>query len=83
MVPRHLPLAVTVRNPELDAVALQRPRGSAEAYRKAAAEELLSAREEALAHMRRAGVVVLDVPPEQAGLMVVDRYGEVKRRGTL
>jgi uncharacterized protein (DUF58 family) len=81
--PRHVPLAVTLRNPELDAVAVRRPELAADAWRKAAAEELLRAREEALAHMRRAGVMVLDVPPERAAEAVVDRYLELKRRGHL
>lgn len=81
--PRHLPLAVTLRNPELDAVAAQRPALEANAWRKAAAEELLRAREEALSHMRRAGVMVLDVAPERAAESVVDRYQELKRRGHL
>ena len=52
-------------------------------WRKAAAEELLRAREEALSHMRRAGVVVLDVPPERAAEAVVSKYLELKRRGRL
>ena len=81
--PRHLPLAVTLRNPELDAVAVQRPQVAGDAWRKAAAEELLRAREEALSHMRRAGVMVLDVAPERAAESVVDRYQELKRRGHL
>jgi uncharacterized protein (DUF58 family) len=81
--PRHLPLAVTLRNPELDGVAAARPAAARDAWRKAAAEELLRAREEALSHMRRAGVVVLDVPPERAAEAVVDKYLELKRRGRL
>jgi uncharacterized protein (DUF58 family) len=81
--PRHLPLAVTLRNPELDAIATQRPAEVRDAWRKAAAEELLRAREEALSHMRRAGVLVLDVPPARAAEAVVDTYLELKRRGRL
>jgi uncharacterized protein (DUF58 family) len=81
--PRHLPLAVTLRNPELDAVATQRPATSRDAFRKAAAEELLHAREEALGHMRRAGVLVIDVTPERAAQAVVAKYLDLKRRGTL
>jgi uncharacterized protein (DUF58 family) len=79
--PRHLPLAVTLRNPELDAVAALRPAEVHDAFRKAAAEELLHAREEALGHMRRAGVLVLDVPPERAAQAVVAKYLDLKRRG--
>lgn len=81
--PRHLPLAVTLRSPELDGVATMRPDASRDAYRKAAAEELLHAREEALAHMRRAGVLVIDVTPERAAQAVVQKYLDLKRRGTL
>lgn len=81
--PRHLPLAVTLRNPELDRVAGLRPASAHDAFRKAAAEELLRAREEALGRMRHAGVVVLDVPPERAAEGVVAKYLELKRRGRL
>jgi len=81
--PRHLPLAVTLRNPELDRAAMQRPETPRDAYRKAAAEELLHAREEALGHMRRAGVLVIDVTPERAAQAVVAKYLDLKRRGTL
>lgn len=81
--PRHLPLAVTLRNPELDRAATARPGTAHEAYRKAAAEELLRAREEALGHMRAAGVLVLDVPPEKAAHAVVSQYHDLKRRGVL
>jgi uncharacterized protein (DUF58 family) len=81
--PRHLPLVVTLRNPELDRVATSRPDLVVDAYRKAAAEELIRARNEALSAMRRSGAVVLDVPPEHASSAVVDRYLELKRRGRL
>ena len=81
--PRHLPLVVTLRNPELDKVATQRPATPHDAFRKAAAEELLHAREEALGHMRRAGVIVIDVTPERAAQAVVAKYLELKRRGAL
>lgn len=83
LLPRHLPLAVTVRDTELEAVAISRPASNQAAYRKAAAEALLLAREDALASMRRSGVLVLDVPPEHAGAAVVDAYSEIKRRGRL
>src|SRR5216110_2631697 len=81
--PRHLPLAVTLQNPELNQVAALRPVAAHDAFRKAAAEELLRAREEALGRMRRAGVLVLDVPPERAAEAVVAKYVDLKRRGRL
>jgi uncharacterized protein (DUF58 family) len=81
--PRHLPLAVTLRNPELDSVAAVRAAAPRDAFRKAAAEELLRARDEALGHMRRAGVLVIDVTPQRAAQAVVTKYLDLKRRGTL
>ena len=81
--PRHLPLVVVLRNPELDAAAQRRPADAHEAFQRAAAEELLRARDEALGHMRRAGVIVLDVAPAQAARAVVAQYSELKRRGVL
>ncbi|HLB81758.1 MAG TPA: DUF58 domain-containing protein [Gemmatimonadales bacterium] len=81
--PRHLPLAVTLKNPEVEQVAALRPTVARDAFRKAAAEELLRAREEALAHMRRSGVQVLDVAPRRAAEAVVAQYLDLKRRGRL
>ncbi len=81
--PRHLPLALTLRNPELDAAASRRARDPADAWRRAAAEELLAARGEALALMRRSGIIVLDTPPARAGAAAVNAYLELKKRGRL
>ena len=72
--PRHLPLAVTLRDPALERVATARPVALSAAFERAAGEELLQAREEALAVMRRQGVLVLDVAPRGAAEAVVERY---------
>lgn len=77
---RHLPLAVTMRDVDLDAIAAGVPANAASAYRQAAAEELLLEREHALAVMRRAGVQVVDVAPRSLGPAVVERYLDVKAR---
>ena len=81
--PRHLPLVVTMRNSELDKAASARPQMVTEAYRKAAAEELIAARNDALQRMRRRGAMVLDTTPELSAGAVVDQYVELKRRGRL
>ncbi len=81
--PRHLPLAVTLRDPSLERLASRRPATVDAAFERAAAEELLQAREDALADMRRRGVLVLDVPPGQASRAVVQQYNLLKRRGVL
>ena len=66
-----------------DRVAVLRPERVEDAYRKAAAEELIRARNEALTGMRQSGAFVIDVSPENASSAVVDRYLELKRKGTL
>jgi uncharacterized protein (DUF58 family) len=80
---RHLPLAVAIRNPDLEAAAALPPTDEAAVYRRAAAEELLQARAAALASMQRAGVLVADTRPGDAVPAVVNRYLDVKRRGML
>jgi len=81
--PRHLPLAVTLRDPALERLAPARPASAAAAFERAAAEELLQARDEALVEMRRRGVLILDVPPGGASAAVVEQYNRLKRRGVL
>jgi uncharacterized protein (DUF58 family) len=81
--PRHLPLAVALRDPALERLATVRPSSTSQAFERAAAEELLQSREEALAEMRSRGVLVLDVPPAGASTAVVEQYNRLKRRGVL
>jgi uncharacterized protein (DUF58 family) len=80
---RHLPLAVAIRNPELEAAAAAPPEDESAVFRRAAAEELLQARAHALTAMQRAGVLVADTRPQDAVPAVVNRYLEVKRRALL
>ncbi|MFN8651367.1 MAG: DUF58 domain-containing protein [Gemmatimonadales bacterium] len=81
--PRHLPLAVALRDPSLERLSVRRPERAADAFERAAAEELLQSREEALADMRSRGILVLDVPPAGASAAVVEQYNTLKRRGAL
>jgi uncharacterized protein (DUF58 family) len=80
---RHLPIAVAIRNPDLEATAQLPPKSEADVYRRAAAEELLQARGAALTQMQRAGVLIADSRPTDAVPNVVNRYLDVKRRGLL
>lgn len=81
--PRHLPLAVTLRDPALERTAVVHAVSAADAFERAAAEELLTTRAAALAQMRSRGVLVVDVPPAQAARAVVEQYDQLKRRGLL
>jgi len=81
---RHLPIVVALRNDRLAAAAVPSSRHATSAlFESAAAEELISAREEALARMRQSGVSVLDVSPHKLTASVINRYLEVKARAIL
>jgi uncharacterized protein (DUF58 family) len=84
---RHLVVVVALRNDDIFAAAAPRshagPAAAPALYERAAAEELILARDEALEGMRRAGVVVLDVSPRVMTAAVINRYLELKSRGAL
>ncbi len=80
---RHLLVVVAIQNEALLAAARPSTAGATALYQSAAAEELVHEREEALARMRSAGLVVLDVPPSRMAAAVVNRYLEIKARGQL
>ncbi len=79
----HLPLLVALRNVELEEAAMAPVSREEDAYRRAAAQELLQEREVALAAVRRQGVMVADIRPGDAVTETMARYVEVKRRGLL
>ncbi len=90
---KHLALIVALRNDAMFAAAdgLPYAHDSEEGtpdprtplYTRAAAEELVQARAEALERMRRTGAIVLDISPAQMTAAVVNRYLELKSRGAL
>lgn len=80
---RHLPLFLAIRNPQLFAAAAAPAPDAAAAFHRAAAAELVVARARTLGAMRESGVQVADVPPDGAVAAAVNRYVEIKRRGTL
>jgi uncharacterized protein (DUF58 family) len=81
---RHLPVVVAMRNDRLvEAAVPSRALSSSELFESAAAEELLSARDDALQRMRRAGVAVVDVSPSAMTAAVINRYLEIKARAAL
>jgi uncharacterized protein (DUF58 family) len=77
---RHLPLVVTLRDLDLERAARGVPASAREACRQAAAEEILHARDQALAMLRARGVTVLDADPRALTASVIDRYLDLKAR---
>lgn len=81
---RHITVFLALRNDSLVAAAQPAIGGSEpDAWRGAAAESLLDARADALQRMKRAGVQVLDVPPQAMSAALVNRYLSIKARGEL
>jgi uncharacterized protein (DUF58 family) len=83
LLPRHLPLIVTIGDKDLRALVAESPRNVAEVYQQSVAEEMLQQREEALARITELGGLALDVPAGNLALELVNKYLEVKERGLL
>jgi uncharacterized protein (DUF58 family) len=83
LVPRHLPLIITIGDTDLREMVRAVPASSGDVYRQAVAEEILRQREEALTRIRHAGGLALDVPAGRLSLELVNKYLEVKERGLL
>jgi uncharacterized protein (DUF58 family) len=83
LLPRHLPLIVTIGDNDLRALVAQEPKVVADVYKQSVAEELLQQREEALARITELGGLALDVPAGQLSFQLVNKYLEVKERGLL
>jgi uncharacterized protein (DUF58 family) len=80
LVPRHLPLLVTIRDPALDSEAGQHIVDSNSVYRRAVAEQLIDERRLLLDNLQQRGVLTLDVAAEHLTMAVVNRYLQLKAR---
>ena len=83
LIPRHLPLIVTIGDTDLRELVRSKPHTAAEVYQQSVAEEILRQREEALSRIRHAGGLALDVPARELSISLVNKYLEVKERGLL
>ena len=79
----HLPLAIAIQNPALERAAVRAAPTSADAYHRAAAEEMVQARATTLQVMRQSGILVVDTPPGDTLVRTLDKYVEIKERGLL
>jgi len=83
LLPRHLPLIVTIGDNDLRELVSRIPEKIDDVYRQSVAEELLRQREEALGRITELGGLALDVPAGQLSFQLVNKYLEVKERGLL
>jgi uncharacterized protein (DUF58 family) len=83
LMPRHLPLVVTIRDPVLDDV-ISRPLHDSDAvYQRAVAEQLVDERRLLLDHLQQRGVLTLDVAAEHLTMAVVNRYLQIKAKALI
>jgi len=80
---RHLPLCVTISDPNITHLAGQATPNSNAVYRRAVAEMLLDERRVVLDTLNRSGVLTLDVPADKLTVSVINTYLELKGRGRL
>lgn len=85
LLPRHLPLCVLMKDPEIEALAsaARQPETKDGVLVRAAAAESIVWRAEIIRKLRSAGALVLDAHPEEVTPHLVNRYLEVKARRLL
>lgn len=79
----HLPLCVTLRNIDVEAVASRDAADTDGAFSQAVALDMLQSRQRALEQMRRCGVSILDVNPRELSPALLQRYLDLKMRSRL
>jgi len=83
LYPHHLPLVVTIRDPQLQQTANLYPQEVPQVYQRAVAAGLLRDRSQALAALRRQGARVVDATPDELTVSAVNRYLDIKARQLL
>jgi uncharacterized protein (DUF58 family) len=76
----HVVLFVSLRDPQLEAVARAEPTDLDRLNRAMTAQDLLRERDGVLRRLRRAGVACIDARPGEVSTGMVNRYLEIKRR---
>lgn len=78
--PRHLPMVVTISDPDLRRASEAVPETGADVFERAVASHVLADRQRALAALRRSGADVLETPAGELTVALVNRYLELKER---
>ncbi|MGE3631668.1 MAG: DUF58 domain-containing protein [Sandaracinaceae bacterium] len=79
----HLPVCVTMHDPVAESLADASVGSVPDAYRRAAAADLLAERETVKAHLRKGGVNLVEAPPSELAVATVNRYLDIKARRAL
>jgi uncharacterized protein (DUF58 family) len=78
LVPRHLPVMVTVSNSEILAVAKSIPTTEFEVYRTVAATEIWNDYQHTLRVLRSRGILTVSVPADELSAATVNEYLRIK-----
>ncbi len=81
--PTHLPLCVTLQDNEVLTAARRVVTDAPSMYERAVALDLMTERRRVLDSLHRLGSLILDSPPDQLSVGVVNRYLELKSRQLL
>jgi uncharacterized protein (DUF58 family) len=77
---RHVLLFVAMAQPEVDSIALERPKNVEQMFRAAAAQEMAGRRELLLARLQEQGALTLDLNPQAVTSSILNQYLMVKER---
>jgi uncharacterized protein (DUF58 family) len=80
---RHVLLFVAMAQPEVERIAVARPRNVEQMFRATAAQEMAGRRELLLARLREQGALTLDLDPASLTSAVLNQYLTVKERAML
>jgi uncharacterized protein (DUF58 family) len=80
---RHVPVCLTVKDAALTRLLTHPPPDPESAFQHAVASELLLEREAVKRHIGQDGVAVVDVDAQDLSMAAVNKYLEIKARGTL
>lgn len=80
LIPRHLPLVITIADETVTRLESLAPRSTEEFYQLGVANELLQQRDELLEALRASGAAVLESPADHIATETIKTYFDLKRR---
>jgi uncharacterized protein (DUF58 family) len=83
LMPRHLPVIVTVSNSEILAVTKKAPASEFEIYRHVAATEMWNDYQRTLRALRSRGVATVSVPAQELSTAAINEYLRIKETARL
>jgi uncharacterized protein (DUF58 family) len=83
LLPRHLPVIVTVSNSEVLAVTRKNPENEFEVYRHVAAMEIWNDYQRTLRGLRSRGVATVSVPAQELSTAAINEYLRIKETAWL